>query len=281
MKFQEKLLRILPRVHLEIVMGEYTSPVGENWNYRYRTDLNNLYYIMDGEGRIAINGQVFYPKPGQLVFFPKGARMELSTISSHTYTKYWTTFHAFVDDGDLFDHLTLPVCLDAQNPDEIEKQFKILSNHAEPPSPIGFLEKKAALYQLLADYFALCPEKDIQIKGALFDEKVQQVIRYIDQNLDKNLVVKDLAAMVYIHPTHLIRLFKSQVGTTPLEYINRTKMEKAKDRLLYSDHPISHIAAEIGMDALHFSNVFKKYFGVPPTVFRKDGVQNMTINRPL
>ena len=58
-------------------------------------------------------------------------------------------------------------------------------------------------------------------------------------------------------------------------------MEKAKDDLLYSDKSISQIAAEIGMDALHFSSVFKKYFGVPPTVFRKDGVQNMTINRPV
>lgn len=281
MNFQDKLLRILPRVHLEIVMGEYTSPVGENWNYRYMTDLDNLYYILDGEGRVVINGQTFYPRPGQLVFFPKGSRVELSTVSAHTYTKYWTTFHAFVDDGDLFDHLSLPICLDAQNPSEIESEFQVLSNHAEPPTPINYFRKKAALYNLLAAYLSLCPEKSIQQKGALFDEKVQRVIQYIDQNLDKNLVVKELASMVYIHPTHLIRLFKIQTGTTPLEYIHRTKMEKAKDDLLYSDKSISQIAAEIGMDALHFSSVFKKYFGVPPTVFRKDGVQNMTINRPV
>ncbi len=86
----------------------------------------------------------------------------------------------------------------------------------------------------------------------------------------------DFALDAYIrqqpfHYDYLRKLFKKEVGATPLEYMTRLRMKKASTMLIAqgdSDYSVAEIARLCGYeDALYFSRVFKKTFGVSPTAF--------------
>lgn len=73
------------------------------------------------------------------------------------------------------------------------------------------------------------------------------------------------------------KLFKKEVGITPHEYLTRARMERAKSIILsgmtnrYSDYTVTQIAEACGYsEPLYFSRVFKKYFGVAPSLYSND-----------
>lgn len=273
MDHQVNLTQVLSRVNPEIVFADYADPVSRDWNYELTPEVNILYYMESGDGQIWINGRALSPAPEQILLIPKGARLKLSTDTAQPYHIYWCHFHAAFDGGDLFEYLSLPAWVSAKGVPGVLKRFQTLTRRSIPGSYSDFFEKKACLCDLLATYISLCPETEIRQRPFRYDDKVQQVIQYIQQHLNQSLPVKELAGMVYVHPAHLFRLFKSQTGMTPLEFIHRAKLDRAKEDLLYTSKSIGQIAADVGMEPLYFSSIFKKYFGAPPSVFRKTNGQ--------
>ena len=76
------------------------------------------------------------------------------------------------------------------------------------------------------------------------------------------------------HYDYLRKLFKKEMGVTPLEYMTNLRMKKAETMLVAMwgrDYSVAEIGALCGYDdALYFSRVFKKHFGCSPTVFAKN-----------
>ncbi len=94
---------------------------------------------------------------------------------------------------------------------------------------------------------------------------VEEVIRYIDENLDRELHRRDLADLVYLNPDYLNRLFKKQTGKTLKEFIIERKMAEAKKILQLTRLPVSLVAAKVGYDNFsHFSYAYKKVTGQSP-----------------
>jgi two-component system response regulator YesN len=99
---------------------------------------------------------------------------------------------------------------------------------------------------------------------------VRQAIRYMMDNLNGKLTVADIALSVHISPSHLSHLFKKETGSAPIDYLTGLRLERAKELLSSLDLSISEIAEKCGYeDPSHFSKVFKKAQGIPPSVFRK------------
>ncbi|NLB72895.1 MAG: helix-turn-helix domain-containing protein [Firmicutes bacterium] len=99
---------------------------------------------------------------------------------------------------------------------------------------------------------------------------VRQAIRYMMDNLNREMTVADIALSVHISPSHLSHLFKKETGSAPIDYLTGLRLEKAKELLSSLDLSISEIAEKCGYeDPSHFSKVFKKAQGIPPSVFRK------------
>ena len=80
-----------------------------------------------------------------------------------------------------------------------------------------------------------------------------------------------LASIAHMHPTHFIRFFKSEMGQTPREYINRRKMEMAKTMLESTELMIGEISERLGFyDSMHFSKTFKSRYSISPTAYREN-----------
>jgi YesN/AraC family two-component response regulator len=64
-------------------------------------------------------------------------------------------------------------------------------------------------------------------------------------------------------------LFKKYTGSSPIEYVTKLRMDRAKHLLMNSTMPISCIAEEVGYaDPLYFIRMFTRKTGVPPKKFR-------------
>ena len=100
------------------------------------------------------------------------------------------------------------------------------------------------------------------------------VVQYIRQHLAENLSVDKLSALACMSKATFFRVFKREFGLTPVEYINRERLDEAK-RLLR--HPLASVAEacmRAGFNNLsYFQTLFKKHEGVTPGTYKK----NMTV----
>ena len=99
---------------------------------------------------------------------------------------------------------------------------------------------------------------------------IENTIKYIHENLSNPLSLENIADHLHISSSHLSRTFKKTCKESLTEFINRTRIEKAKDYLTHSDILSYEIAELVGYnDPAYFSSIFKKYTGLSPTDFRQ------------
>lgn len=99
---------------------------------------------------------------------------------------------------------------------------------------------------------------------------VQEALEYMHQHYDYEMKVEDIAAAVNVHPGYLHRIFKQQIGRTPVQYLTDFRMEKAKMLLENTSIPVSDIADYVGLNSRqYFSSLFKKYTGRTPLEHRR------------
>lgn len=110
-----------------------------------------------------------------------------------------------------------------------------------------------------------------QINSYSTANQMSDAVDYIRNNYDDSMLnVNMLADKMNISAPYFGKLFKEFTGCTALEYITRTRMEKAHDLLLTEpDKDISKIASAVGYsNNAYFATAFKKYFGVSPSKLR-------------
>lgn len=98
--------------------------------------------------------------------------------------------------------------------------------------------------------------------------QVDHAIRWLTLQYSQPISIEQMAASLGYHRTHLSKLFKQQTGMSPMSYLLRLRMERAK-LLLAGDLTIEQIASSVGFtDALYFSKQFRKWYGTSPTQYR-------------
>ncbi|MTQ95664.1 helix-turn-helix domain-containing protein [Pseudoflavonifractor sp. BIOML-A6] len=102
------------------------------------------------------------------------------------------------------------------------------------------------------------------------DNILTHAIEYIRLNAGGHITVSDLAAFCHCSESYLSRIFKKRTGVNINVYVNKVRMELAKNHLLLSRENIAEIAAGVGFnDPNYFSRVFTQIIGIPPTEFRR------------
>ena len=115
---------------------------------------------------------------------------------------------------------------------------------------------------------------DLQLKRATtskFDRKqVDKVDKYIDQNINRNISVDDLADVLSCSKFYFLREFKKLMDITPYQYLINKRLEQAKQLLSSPQSNIAAIGLDLGFnDQAHFTRAFKNHFGVTPGQYQK------------
>lgn len=107
-----------------------------------------------------------------------------------------------------------------------------------------------------------------------YNEKINSIILYINENLDSDLSLEFLAEKFYLSKYHLLREFKKNVGYTIHDYIQQKRLIMAKI-LLWGDISITEVCMRCGFgDYSNFIRSFKNAFGISPKKYSKQYLQN-------
>src|SRR3984893_15873591 len=105
--------------------------------------------------------------------------------------------------------------------------------------------------------------------GSLPSCRLRRVTEYIQQNLDKDLTLAELAAVVYMSPYHFARLFKCSTGVPPHRFVIGQRIVRARAFLERQELSIAQISTMVGFrPPSHFTAVFRRILGVTPGVYR-------------
>lgn len=279
--------RLIENLNLTLLNVGF-SELNANWNWKnINSPFARIYYVVGGEAKTYIDGRVYLLRPGYLYLTPPFTLHDdesdsfFSLYYIHFYEKTYNKESIFEKldfpveiKGDALDSLLIEKLL-KMNPNRHLKyidpevydniptfsQYVADNNRLPTHSIIG---TQGILYQLISKFMELA-----KLKSRYEDERINQCLRYIHENTDKNVTLSQLADIACITEDHLIRIFKKEINCTPIRYINLKKMEKAQLLLLTTQLSISDIALELSIDNIsYFNRLFKQYTNLTPGQYR-------------
>lgn len=106
-------------------------------------------------------------------------------------------------------------------------------------------------------------------------QKIERAKDFIDRYYKENITVNDISKNCHLSSFHFSRIFKTQTGFSPYDYLLKTRIEKSK-KLLIDNFTINQIAYDTGFNSIeHFSYSFKKIEKLTPTEFKKSKISKI------
>lgn len=104
----------------------------------------------------------------------------------------------------------------------------------------------------------------------IYLERLTRAIYFIEDNLEKKILLKEISQQAHLSEYHFHRIFKSYTRETVKEFLVRLKIERAANRLKHSEDTIGQIAFDNGFDNHEsFTRAFKRYFELTPKEYRE------------
>ncbi len=134
--------------------------------------------------------------------------------------------------------------------------------------------RDAAIY--ISKYFEIEIDRQDQNQFVIFqgqkehnDVAIKEAQNFIESNVTDKISVEELAKKSAISSRNFVRRFKKATQNTPLEYIQRVKMEAAKRCLETTQQNVNEVMYQVGYaDQKAFRTVFKKYVGLSPVAYK-------------
>jgi AraC family transcriptional regulator of arabinose operon len=102
------------------------------------------------------------------------------------------------------------------------------------------------------------------------DYRIQAILDKIETDISRQFVISDLAASADLSVSRLQHLFKKEMQTSLVKYINNLRLEKARGLLETSHLHVKEIRIQVGVtNESHFQSDFKRKFGVTPNNYRR------------
>lgn len=114
------------------------------------------------------------------------------------------------------------------------------------------------------------PYKDLTILANHNDEDIKCLMHWIEEHYQKKISITQMAKQISISTRTLIRRFKKATGELPNNYIQKIRVQKAKEFLINTNDSFEIITYNIGYDnASTFRRLFKDMTGLNPSEYRR------------
>ena len=260
-----------------------------DWNWKnVNSPFTRLYYVTEGSAQIELPDGIYTLSPKHMYFIP-AFTIHTNICKSNFVHYYLHIYEDHYSDNDWLDHWKFPVEIEATDLDlALFKRLCEINPHMtlQKSDPTTYdnnptlmqnliknrqrafcdkVESRGIVFQLLSRIF-----KQGQSKIEMEDNRIAKTVLYIRKHLNEAIELEKLAEISCLSKDHFIRLFKKELGTTPLQYINQKKIEKAQLLLITEELAVKEIAFQLAFDDYsYFNRLFKKTTGVTPQEYRR------------
>ena len=148
--------------------------------------------------------------------------------------------------------------------------------HAHQQRTLGTLERvRGALLELIgfttekfAPQLHSLATQRVYLQG--HTDALRRVLKFIDENLQRDIALAEVAEAAYLSPNYLSQLLKKQTGLAFVDWLTGRRMDRARELLAHTATRVGTVAHSVGFaDEAYFTRRFKQRFGVAPTAYRR------------
>lgn len=156
----------------------------------------------------------------------------------------------------------------------VKECIRQLTEEQEHPKTASDMFIKAKTYELMTyltrNYAEECLTKTEYNKRRAKQKRVNDILTFIRDHYHENISTKTLSEEFYLSESYICRLFKKEIGTSPIEHINNLRINEAEILLKNTSENVTSIAMRLGFSDLnYFSRIFKKQTGITPREYRR------------
>lgn len=257
-------------------------PVKPHWHY-----FAEFIYMKRGTVRMTANDQSFTASPGDLVLFPPSAvhsitaeddtmpvfaafKFDLGKFPSRSsYSPSPLSIFRYAQENGMPMHFPADTAAEMGCEEIFSGCIREIHSYQYGYDVMLRAQIYMLLYRIIRQWCdaGLSPEKCAAAESELY--AVDRITEYIDSHLGEPLRVSELAERCHLSYSAFAVKFRERYGTGCKEYIERMRIFKAEEYLLFTDLDIGFISQETGFsDCSHFIKCFRQYRGITPKQFR-------------
>ena len=250
-----------------------------DWNWKdVNSPFTRIFYVTEGEAWVKLPHKTVHLRPGNLYIVPA------YTLHSYECNGPFVHYYLHVYEGvtsemNLVEQYDFPVEVEGSRDDELLFQL--------PESDPQAYDNATQFTDYVERYRDMPLWQKMELRGAILvlfsrflhhavlhvwtsDDRMKRVQEHIHSHINSNIDIEELADVACVTKPYLIRLFKREFGTSPVQYINKKKVERAQLLLYTTEMPVKEVAYELGFsDHSYFIRMFRKQTSITPQEYRE------------
>ena len=260
-----------------------------DWNWKnVNSPFTRIFYVTEGEAWVRLPNKTVHLCPGNLYIVPA------YTLHSYECNGVFVHYYLHVYEGvtsemNLVEQYDFPSEVQGSHDDELLLQ-RMCEQHPQarlPESNPQAYDNATQFSDYVERYRDMPLWQKMELRGAILmlfsrflrkavlhmwtsDDRMKRVQEHIHSHICHNIDVEELADVACVTKPYLIRLFKREFGTSPVQYINKKKVERAQLLLYTTDMPVKEVAYQLGFsDHSYFIRMFRKQTDITPQEYRE------------
>ena len=225
--------------------------------------IERFVYITKGEVCIDLKSRELFAGDRDMIYLPRNT----------AYRSRWLCDSKFVvvditlcdENGDDIPFGDTPCVLFNDSNRVYEGLLAALGEKAESKGPFDWIERLHLSFKLLCEIARSTTLAESE------EKRISQGVLYLENNYAEDFSIDLLAKMCSISSGHFRKLFMTVKGTTPSDYRNRLRIQKALELLKSGNYTVGEAAEKVGVsDIKYFGKLFFRYTGIKPSEIKKN-----------
>ncbi|MFB4325734.1 AraC family transcriptional regulator [Paenibacillus lautus] len=267
--------------------GLTRAPIHSGHPNRKNIGIFDLLVVRKGELHVTENGNPYEIKPGMfLILRPDTHHFGTKGCTEET-DYYWLHFQT---SGDWhpdeacqaprreevpelkamtpnYFSVNIPQFGTLPQPEKAMELLATLSSLVQYGHQAKILWRQQVVFQELIELLAAALDTPLSSPSSACAERAAA---YLRKHYREEFKVQELGDRINFHPVYIARCMQKEFGCSPVEYLQRYRIEQAKMLLMQTDFSVSRVAEEVGFNhAAYFTSCFTKQEGISPRKYRQ------------
>jgi len=229
-----------------------------------------VHIILKGHQYYEISGKEYKVLNGNMIIIPPNLKHRVT--QTHPLTHKISVTFALAEESYFYTFFSsVKKCFTQKLHQRIVDNIKYILEENKNNLMFGELLMQNRTFEIVLILLRLCGfKKEAKAEKPIGeDARLSMAKQYINDNIEFNPKLPDVASYCYLSAKQLTRLFKTYENTTPARYIETRKFKHIETLLSETDLSLKEISEKLSFSSeYHFNSFFKKIAGTPPGEYR-------------